>query len=431
MTLNVAVDSHGIHSPLDPQIVVLSHPDGVRQATSEDRPSLDYAVPAGTTAIQVAISDIHHRGGPEFVYRLRVVPANHPDFSLAISADHIAMSGDGSAILRVDVNRSRYDGPIALSVSGAPEITVTPAEIPAGLSKVFVVLSARSGELPRPSVRHLRLIGVSAGLDPPLSRVALAPIDGRLALVPGSRADLTALLTGPSGISFDLGELPPAWFRGADLEIPVTLKIQNAELARYPVRFTLLTTEAARTQPDPADPAKQRQIPVPMLRSVTEQTLTPGETGLRMRVVVPLEVVEGQIDGVVRADFLPHVFAVKALATAYSRPFRLPVQNAVAVQPGAGNLVLTGGAQTKFAGTVKRTARFTAPVDVALVNLPAGYAAPKVTLAPDQEQFEIVVSAPAVTAAADIPNVQYRVSTSSGSLLQRDTAMPTRVMPGQ
>jgi hypothetical protein len=431
MALNISAESHGIHSPLDPQITVLSHPDGARQVVSEDRPSLDYTVPAGTSAIQVAIHDVNHRGGPEFLYRLRVVPANHPDFSLSVSTDHIAMPRDGSTVLRLDVNRARYDGPIALSLTGAPEITVTPAEIPAGLSKAFVVLSAKSGEAAVPAVRQLRLIGVSSGLDPALSRVALAPSDSRLALIPGTRSDQTVLLTGPSGISFELGELPPAWFRGADLEIPVTLKTQNADLARHPVRLMLLTTEAARTQPDPADPAKQRQIPVPMLHSAPEQNLAPGATGRRLRVVVPLDVVEGQIDGVVRADFLPHAFADKALATAYSHPFRLPVQNAVSVQLTANNLALTGGAQSKFTGTVKRTARFAAPVEVALVNLPAGYESPKVTVTPDQEQFEIAVSAPAVTAAADLPNIQFRVSTPSGSLLQRDTAVPTRVTPGQ
>jgi hypothetical protein len=333
--------------------------------------------------------------------------------------------------LRVDVNRARYDGPIALSLTGAPEMAVTPAEIPAGSSKSFVVLSAKSGELAVPAVKQLRLIGVSVGLDPALSRVALAPSDSRLALVPGTRSDLSVLLTAQSGITFDLGEVPPAWFRGADLEIPVTLKTLAADLARHPVRLTLLTTEAARTQPDPADPAKQRQIPVPMLHSAPEQSVVPGEPGQRLRVVVPLDVVEGQIDGVVRADFLPHAFADKALVTVYSHPFRLPVQNAVSVQLAANNLALTGGAQSKFTGTLKRTARFAAPVEVALVNLPAGYEAPKVTVASDQEQFEIVVSAPAVTAAADLANIQFRVSTPSGSLLQRDTAVPTKVTPAQ
>ena len=281
-----------------------------------------------------------------------------------------------------------------------------------------------------PAVRHLRLVGTSAGLDPPLSRVAEAPPDNRLALVPGTRSELTAAITSQPAAEVELGTLPPVWFRGADYEIPVTMKVQNAELARQAVRLTLLTTEAARTQVDPTDPAKQRRVTLPLLRSLPEQTLPPGEVSGAVRIAVPLEVVEGQIDCVIRADFVPHVFSDKVLATAYSLPFRLPVQNGVSVQLAAGNLMLTGNAQTKFAGAVKRTARFEGPVEVSLLNLPPGYSAAKVAVTADQEAFEIVISAPAVTAAADLPNIQFRVASPSGSLLQKDTPVPTKVMPG-
>lgn len=430
MTLSLAVDSYGLHSPLDPQIVVLSHPDAIRQVFSEERPALDYVVPAGTSTIQIAIHDLNHRGGPDFVYRLRIAPAGHPDFSLSVASDRIVLPRDGSTVVRLDVTRAGYDGPIALSLQGAPEITLFPAEIPAGVSKAFVVLSAKFPEAAAgTSARQFRLVGTSAGLDPPLQRVALAPADNRLALVPGTRSDLAAAVAGPSSFSLELGNLPPAWFRGADADLPVTVKVQNAELARHPVRLALLTTEAVRTQVDPADPAKQRQIPVPLLQSLPAQTLSPGEAAGSLRVAVPLDVVEGQIDCVVRAEFLPHAFSDKVLATAYSRPFRLPVQNAVAVQLAANNLALTGNAPTKFSGAIKRTAGYTGAIDVSLLNLPAGYQAPKVTVAPDQERFELVVSAPAVAAAADLPNIQFRIATLSGSLLQRDTAVPSKVVP--
>jgi hypothetical protein len=277
----------------------------------------------------------------------------------------------------------------------------------------------------------LRLLGTSAGLDPPLLRIAQAPLDNRLALIPGIRSELTAAISSQPTAAVELGSLPPVWFRGADAEIPVTVKTPSADLARQAVRLTLLTTEAPRMQVDPTDPTQQRRITLPLLRSLPEQTLPPGEAAGAVRIAVPLEVVEGQIDCIVRADFVPHVFSDKVLASAYSHPFRLPVQNAVSVQPAASNLMLTGNAQTKFGGTVKRTARFEGPVEVSLLNLPPGYLAPKVAVAADQEPFEIVISAPAVTAAADLPNIQLRVASPSGSLLQKDTAVPTKVMPGQ
>jgi hypothetical protein len=167
------------------------------------------------------------------------------------------------------------------------------------------------------------------------------------------------------------------------------------------------------------------------LHSLPGQTLAAGEAAGALRVVVPIEVVEGQIDCVVRAEFVPHAYSDKVLATVYSPPFRLPVQNAVTVEPASKALSLTGNAQTKFTGAVKRTARFTGAVDVSLINLPAGYAAPKVTVAPEQEQFEIVVSAPAVTAAADVPNIQFRVTSPLGNLMQKDVPVATKVAPGQ
>jgi hypothetical protein len=237
-------------------------------------------------------------------------------------------------------------------------------------------------------------------------------------------------LTAPAAVALELGTLPAVWFRGADIEIPVTVRL-NQDHAASAVRLTLLTTETPRTDIDPADPTKQKRIPIPMLHSLPGQSLSAGETTGAMRVVVPLEVVEGQIDCVVRAEFVPHAFSDKVLAAAYSPPFRLPVQNSISVQLAANSLMLTGNAQTKFTGTVKRTARFTGAVDVSLVNLPAGYAAPKVTVAAEQEQFEIAVSAPAVTAAADLPNIQFRVTSPLGSLMQKDVAVATKVMPGQ
>jgi hypothetical protein len=277
----------------------------------------------------------------------------------------------------------------------------------------------------------MRLIGTSAGLEPALARIAQIPLDNRLELVPGARSELTAAIISQPTAIVELGHLPPVWFRGADTEIPVAVKAQNADLARLAVRWTLLTTESARTQVDPTDPTQQRRITLPMLRSLPEQSLPPGEVAGALRVAVPLEVVEGQIDCVVRADFVPNIFSDRVLATAYSPPFRLPVQNAVSVELAAKSLTLTGNMQATFAGAVKRTARFEGPVDVSLLNLPGGYSASKVTVAADQEKFEIVVTVPAVTAAADLPNIQFRVASPAGSMLQKDTPIPTKVMPGQ
>src|SRR5437868_2199933 len=49
LTINLSAEGYSMHSPLDAQLMVLSHPDGSRLAVSEERPALDFAVPAGTS----------------------------------------------------------------------------------------------------------------------------------------------------------------------------------------------------------------------------------------------------------------------------------------------------------------------------------------------------------------------------------------------
>ncbi len=178
LTINLSAEGYSMHSPLDAQLMVLSHPEGNRLAVSEDRPALDFAVPAGTSAIQVAISDLNHRGGPEYVYRLRIARAGHPDFSLSVGSERVRLARDGSALLRLDVNRAGYDGPIALAVQGAPELTLSPAEIPAGVSQAFVVFTAKSVDAsPGALVRHLRISsGRPPASIPPLVQVAQVPL---------------------------------------------------------------------------------------------------------------------------------------------------------------------------------------------------------------------------------------------------------------
>src|SRR5207244_602987 len=84
-------------------------------------------------------------------------------------------------------------GPITLLLEGAPELSLSPAEVPVGASKAIVILSAKSAEVaPAALVRHVRLTGTSVGLNPPLARVAAVPPDTRLSLILGPRADLAA-----------------------------------------------------------------------------------------------------------------------------------------------------------------------------------------------------------------------------------------------
>jgi hypothetical protein len=432
MTLNLSVESHGIRSPLDARLLVLAHPDGSVLAASEERPTLDFAVPAGVSSVEVAVRDLNRRGGPDYVYRLRLIAAGQPDFTLSLDAERIALSRDGTVALRVDVNRAGYNGPIALALDGPAELSIAPTEIPAGVSKALLLLKSQSADSNGEAlIRRARLIGQSTGLEPSLRRMALAPADNKLALVPAEWTELMVALAPASGTSVEVNPVPTVVFKGTEISLPVLLKRTDPKLAGQAARLTLRTTEAARTRTDNSNPAAPKQVPVPLVRSLPEQALAAGVTSGSIRVVLPLEIEEASIDAMIRVDFVPQPFSDRVVARLDSAPIRLAVQNAVTLQPAANALALAGKTETKLTGTAKRTAGFAQPVEIALVNLPGGYSAPKVTLAADQETFEIVVTAPEIAAAADLPNVALRVTATDGSPLLKDLPIVTKVTPGK
>jgi hypothetical protein len=370
----------------------------------------------------LAIKDVRHRGGTHYLYRVRTIPAGRPDFSLALSADRVQLPQDGRAVLQVDVTRAGYNGAIKLSVAGG-NATVTPTEVPAGVTKALVTLSLAAGAT-APPFGAWQIVGEAAELNPPLRKVATIPPDARLTMIPGYRETLTASIRPPTGLNLALGNLPASLYRGVEVDLPLTLAAGGSPAAKS-VRLSVLSTEAERPN-DPKDPnkGKKPRVDVGLFQSLDAD----GQPGA-LRLNVPTDVAEGSIEFVVQAEVVENPFAEPVLGTLYSTPFRLPVQTAVALQPAANTLNLVGNGPTKFTGTVKRTAGFTGPVEVMLLNFPAGYAAPKVTVAPDQENFELTITAPAVTAAAEIPNIVLRVTSAGGTPLLADLPIGTKVAP--
>jgi hypothetical protein len=169
---------------------------------------------------------------------------------------------------------------------------------------------------------------------------------------------------------------------------------------------------------------------LPLLRSFPEQWMLLKDRATHLRLDVPLNVAEPVIDCVVQAEFVPHAFSDSVLATVVSEPFRLAVKPAAKVELAAKELVLLGNARTKLVGTVKRSAGFTEPVELVLQRLPAGYTAAPVTLPPDQEKFELVVTAPPTSSDIDLKNISLKITTSRGKPLQRDLPVVTKVRPG-
>jgi hypothetical protein len=219
--------------------------------------------------------------------------------------------------------------------------------------------------------------------------------------------------------------LPAAIYRGADLTLPLQLKVAEQGKAKT-ARLTLMSTEVPR-QNNPNDPNQGQK---PRVDGGINQTVEAGNPAEGLKITVPLDIADPSIDFVIKAELVEHPFAQNVFATMYSKPFRLPVQNALAaVQPAANNLALVSATPLKFTGTIKRTAGFNGPVSLQIMNLPAGSTVNSVVVPAGQEAFELTVTPPAVTAVMDVANVVLRVVSETGKALQADVPLPTKIMP--
>ncbi len=101
----------------------------------------------GTYAIE--IRDLLQRGGAEFVYYLKITPAE-PRFELKLDTDKTELSPGTSGVIFVStIRRNGFDGEIALSVDGLPKaVTAVCGRIPAGQRDGCVILTASSTAKP-------------------------------------------------------------------------------------------------------------------------------------------------------------------------------------------------------------------------------------------------------------------------------------------
>lgn len=426
-TLKLTLQSDSLGSELEGELRVLGHPQGNVLTMTGDQPvigdlSLDYAVPAGVSQIQVQVRDLFGRGGLRSFYRLVVEPAGQPTFALMLNTPTVALPDDGSAMIEMQVNRTGYAGLIKLNIVGDNSVIVSPNEIAANMQGKVLLRLVRSGKPADGTAPLLRIVGESVGVEPAIKSTARL----QTGVVAPTFVDTMAIGTiASSGLSIELQQLPPVLFRGVSPEIPLIVKrLAGHGTASLPVKLTLESTEPVRKR-DNNNPAAGN-FPVV---AASPKMLQPGEPEqATVKLIVPLEVTEPVIDFVVKAEATPHAYSERVLATAYSQPFRAEVKNAVAPKVDGPSLAVMAESDHKVVGQLQRTAGFTGPVEATLVGLPAEYMVQAASIAGDQDKFEIVVKAPKVTANTPVPNVKLRL-TSTGNLLTAEMPVNLTVTP--
>ena len=168
--VSVRIESRTLGFPLDP-VLELTDGDGKRLSRVDDAggtrdANLLHQV-AADGELQLTVSDLHHHGGPHYVYRLSLERAES-HFALSLDTHQIVVEAGAQTALPVKIERLHgHKEPIAVSVDGLPEgisvaaVTSKPDDDSSG--KVTLEFVAREGAAPASApVRVVGRVGKSA-----------------------------------------------------------------------------------------------------------------------------------------------------------------------------------------------------------------------------------------------------------------------------
>jgi hypothetical protein len=245
-------------------------------------------------------------------------------------------------------------------------------------------------------------------------------------VLPAYRDHLAWGTTAATGLSLEAIDPPAVLFKGAPVSLPVQLSRRDGlDVTKLPVRFSLKSTEPVR-QRVPNQPAMGT---FPVVAVPAGQNLVGADVSTTaVAITTPLEVVEKVIELVLVAEAVPHAYSERVVATAYSQPIRVQIQDAVSPKFDDATLAVVAETEHAVTGKLQRTAGFTGPVEVTLVGLPQEYQQTPATVPGDQDEFRIILKAPATQAEQAVPNVKLRV-TSSGSPLRAESDVALKLKP--
>ncbi|MDB6038192.1 MAG: hypothetical protein JWM99_2033 [Verrucomicrobiales bacterium] len=96
----------------------------------------------------VAVSDLFHRAGDDYGYRLFIGPAK-PDFRATVAQDSVRLISGETNELKINVTRvNNYTNALAIAVPGLPEgVTTKPSEVPANNGEVSLSFLASTNSV--------------------------------------------------------------------------------------------------------------------------------------------------------------------------------------------------------------------------------------------------------------------------------------------
>ncbi len=391
--LRVEITARRFGSPVD-AVLAIKNEQGGQLAAADDRPGtsdpmVEYTVPAGVNRIVLAVKDLLGRGGEEFVYRIVAGDTSRPDFSLSLASDRVIVPAGGTQVIPVQVTRTNYSGPIALSLEDQPaELQLQGHVIPPGATIGLLTLSAAEGS---PQAKLTRLIGRTVEYAPPAVGAATFGDFPGTKYQPRMKSELGLAIAAPSPINL-------AWLPGDNDQLflggklPARVQLTRAEGTKGKTRLKLLTS-----QPTPKKTVKEGNQNKEVddveraLRLEGDATFAADQQDVTVQILVPGDLPKQPWDLVLVVELLAAngksvVASIAAPVRTLSpvAPFTLALTGPDSAEGKAG-----AGETGKLKGKIERTPGYTQPVVVTLDGLPRGYSAPQVIVPADQTEFEL------------------------------------------
>lgn len=146
------IESAKLHFSLD-AVLKIEDATGKQLAQNDDigydaDPELAWTAPTDGKFI-VAIADVTHKGGPEFVYRLEIAHPT-PDFRVVADNHFYSIAPGKSGEIKLTLTRlNGFAGKLSAAVEGLPTGVVAPAvDIPTNVNEAKLILTAASDAKP-------------------------------------------------------------------------------------------------------------------------------------------------------------------------------------------------------------------------------------------------------------------------------------------
>jgi hypothetical protein len=407
--------------------MVLKDSKGAQVGASDpmkDPARIDFTPPADGD-YTLMVEHLHYWGGPAETYRVSFVPYE-PGFSLAVAADHFDVGQGTSAVVTVQATRRDYAGPIEVNVASAGGLTGS-ATIPANQTAVLLSLAAAPGATP--GVQRLVLMGKATINGKPVTEQASITGVVRTALgnlpfpPPLLGKELAVAVIDKPPFTIEAKYDHPEGIRG--LAVPVT--ITAAKSSGFDEEITITTIGLPPPQgQQPAVPPVTAKIakgqnqtkvelkPIPNAplgalplafvgkakAASVEHTVATPVTPLVLSLPFELQVDAGggklQLAGALTAK-MPGPFHVADLVSGFPKPIVFGPLDLPAVKPASDKL--------KIKVKAVRKGGYKGPIALEVRNLPANVAAAKVTIAENQNEADMELTAAANAALGDKADV--------------------------